>query len=560
MMVKKEKSNEFNMYLLKQNYTVDTDNTEYTMEKLLIDKNNETNFLYSETKWYKHAIAINEPNMALYSRSTQAKEPFWAKYFGIKKEYRNRIKNEIALFFVKVGKTERIFVLTFSYAYHYLPKESYEIDFGQKISFLCLDDKKLKSSKVVSAKKKHHKNINLSEHSSLDSLEIDEEDYYDFPPVLKGFVKPEYEGLYSRITGQAGLNFFSPVKPNGIMDLCEKLLEIYNKKDTDKTQTTFQRLNTHKVIKNTKEIKKLNIELFQEMQNNWSSFIKKGSFPEEESKIHVTTFFLNDNWYLYAFNKIYFKKDLYQSPFVIDLTNSAIHDNFWREFLRYLEKNKDQNKHIIGFLENTPLEENNIEKILTYFKKYKIILTNETETSEKQIEKTVWETLLFQCDIGNSEKSFYYLYNGVWYNYDNNFIQRLNKNLRKKQIDEATFPVFFKKQDLTETQYNKETTKHLNANSTNSSLYFNLDTKTVSIKQDINNRSSFEPCDILEIKCLKEHVFLYFVKVDTSTQKFSHLCRQGVNSAYFFTDFSRRKKSYQKIIISQRFQRFIRKT
>ncbi|NWN45946.1 TIGR04141 family sporadically distributed protein [Candidatus Phytoplasma pruni] len=182
------------------------------------------------------------------------------------------------------------------------------------------------------------------------------------------------------------------------------------------------------------------------------------------------------------------------------------------------------------------MEENNIEKILTYFKKYKIILTNETETSENQIEKTVWETLLFQCDIENSEKPFYYLYNGVWYNYDNNFIQRLNDNLSKKQIDEATFPVFFKKQVLTETQYNKETTKHLNENSTNSSLYFNLDTKTASIKQDTNNRSSLEPCDILEINYQQKHVFLHFVKVGTSTQKFSHLCRQGVNSAYCFTN------------------------
>ena len=70
------------------------------------------------------------------------KEPWWKGYFGVQKILNQVTKG--ALIFLPVE--QRCFALSFGHVYHNLKDESYEYDFGLRVTLNSVDPKKLKST------------------------------------------------------------------------------------------------------------------------------------------------------------------------------------------------------------------------------------------------------------------------------------------------------------------------------------------------------------------------------------------------------------------------------
>jgi uncharacterized protein (TIGR04141 family) len=75
------------------------------------------------------------PNAELFVRDADPYPPWWRDYFGIKAKLSQQSKG--ALVFVPLNK--RTFVLTFGTVGHYLEPESFEHDFGLRVTLNSVD-------------------------------------------------------------------------------------------------------------------------------------------------------------------------------------------------------------------------------------------------------------------------------------------------------------------------------------------------------------------------------------------------------------------------------------
>jgi uncharacterized protein (TIGR04141 family) len=121
------KTRPFSIYLLKAGYDA-------------------TNALKDKHKLDSEVAADKLPEGAsLFVLDSPATEVWWTGYFGVNAHILQASKG--ALVFIPVNG--RCFALSFGHVYHNLRDESFEHDFGLRVTLNCVDPKKLKSTDTL---------------------------------------------------------------------------------------------------------------------------------------------------------------------------------------------------------------------------------------------------------------------------------------------------------------------------------------------------------------------------------------------------------------------------
>src|ERR1017187_2809649 len=141
----------------------------------------------------------------LFVLDSQATDPWWKGYFKINKVLKQASKG--ALVFLPVA--DRCFALSFGHVYHNLKDESFEYDFGLRVTLNCIDPNELNSTDTLDPGAALRRRTQLPVGSDLT--------YFDFDrnsAILKsltGKVLPEHIELFKNVTGSSSLSIRSNV-------------------------------------------------------------------------------------------------------------------------------------------------------------------------------------------------------------------------------------------------------------------------------------------------------------------------------------------------------------
>lgn len=186
------------------------------------------------------------------------REPWWKSYFGLATPLTQSIKGALAF----LPANDRCFALSFGHVFHNLKEESYEYDFGLRVTLNSVDPTKLKSTDILEPAAARRQRTQVPIDSDLT--------YFDFDrnsAVLKsltGKVKDEHKELFRHATGASNLHLSTAVAPNGLVPLCEKLLELYA---SNAYKTTFPDIQNITPIRDPVVIAELNAKLLQALRN-----------------------------------------------------------------------------------------------------------------------------------------------------------------------------------------------------------------------------------------------------------------------------------------------------
>lgn len=437
------KSRSFSIYLLKKDYSAD-------------------NALKDDHKLGKPVEASDLPDKAiLYVLDSEPRRPWWRGYFGIRKELSQVLKG--ALVFMPVG--ERNFVLSFGHVFHNLNEYSYEYDFGLRVTLNSVDPTLLKSTDILEPGSARRRRTQLPVNSDLTYFDIDRDS--TILKSLTGKVKEEYKDLFKHATGASNLRISSPLAPNELVGLCQKLLELY---EDDTFKTVFPDIQNISPVKDPLVIEKLNNNLLQ-------------AFVEKNDTLNLTVpDLLNYIENVYAAFSGCGGSELFEDVFV-------------EHYYSYLAKNGKNIKDI------------NIED----FKKHYLKLVDE-EGTVKGGSYSIYKCLIIDTTLGTAKET-YHLSEGNWYKISTDYVTKLSEYL-DPFCEDLPLPVYNHKR---EGDYNKDV-------ELNDKTYLCLDTKSISP----TGQYDVEPCDLYSVE--KDFAQFYHVKVSTLSKELSHLFNQGLNS------------------------------
>ncbi|MFC3909022.1 DUF6119 family protein [Legionella dresdenensis] len=406
------KSRPFSIFLLKQNFDY-------------------TNCLKEENNLEEQDCDFLPPDAKFYLLDSKPTPPWWRQYFGINKELTQVLKGAIVFIPVEM----RWFAITFGHVSHNLKEESYEYDFGIRITLNSVDSLKLKSLDMVEPASSKRQRIQLPSNSDLTYFDFDRDN--TILKSLTGNVKDQFKHLFKHSTGSHNIRISSDRGPQSLQFLCKELLTLYQ---DDSYIEEFPQINNIAPIKDPTIIHTLNENLVAEIKTKNHAIIL--AFPE-----------LID----------------YKEGFYTTFSGEGagqIHDDL--EINLYYEYLKSRN-----------FDFNNMD--IDTLKKHHLCLTN-GEGVARGVRLSVYKSLLFDIKLANQT---YHLCEGNWYLVDRNFVTELNTYLDKFCKDTLLPP--FNHED--EGHYNKECAHRL------SSSFLCLDKGNISPR----GQSQIEPCDILEI-------------------------------------------------------------
>lgn len=203
----KPKSHSFSIYLLRAGETPESS-------------------LRDDTKLEEASSPSSTPEESrLYILDSPPREPWWKGYFGVTENLWQSFKG--ALLYVPVG--DRWFALTFGQVHHNLKDESYEYDFGLRVTLNSLDPLRLRSTDTIQPGPSQRRRTQLPRESDLTFFDFDRDS--TILKSLTGKVRDELKPLFKQATGSSSLRISSDTLPSALSDLLEKLLEIYASND-----------------------------------------------------------------------------------------------------------------------------------------------------------------------------------------------------------------------------------------------------------------------------------------------------------------------------------------
>lgn len=148
--------------------------------------------------------------------------PWWKDYFKIEEDLTQVTKG--AMVFLPVAG--RTFALCFGHVAHNLKEESYEYDFGLRVTLNCVDPKELRSTDSLDPGVGRRQRTQLPIGSDLTLFDFDKDS--SVLRRLTGKVKAEHRELFKQATGASNLRVNSDASANNLGALCEKLLNLYH--------------------------------------------------------------------------------------------------------------------------------------------------------------------------------------------------------------------------------------------------------------------------------------------------------------------------------------------
>ena len=342
--------------------------------------------------------------------------------------------------------------------------ESYEYDFGIRVTLNSLDPNKLKSTDVLEPGVARRQRTQVPIESDLTYFDFDRDNA--ILKSLTGKVKDEHKELFKSATGASSLHISSAVAPDGLIELCEKLLELY---ESDAFKTAFPDIQNITPVRDPAIIARLNGKLLT-------------AFRRQAENLSLAI------------------------PAIIDYHHNAYasfsgagqslvyEDVFIGRYYEYLDENGKR-------LRDIGLDD---------LKRHTVRLTDE-EGSPKQ-RFPIFNCLIFDTTLGRGTE-VYHLVEGDWYKVESNYIAKLKAFLDPLHAD-LPLPPF---NHAGEGAYNE-------AAAAGDDHIVYLDKGNIAPL----GQTQVEPCDLYVVN--EGHANFSHIKVSTFSAQLSHLFNQGTNA------------------------------
>lgn len=404
---------------------------------------------------------------ALFVLDNPPTPPWWKGYFGIQQPLMQTLKG--AIVFLPVG--DRTFAITFGHVYQNLKPESYEYDFGLRVTLNCLDPDKLKSLDSLSPEKAKRQRTQMPVDSDLTYFDFDRDS--TILKSLTGKVKAEHKPFFKHATGASSIRVSSDVGPDGLADLCGKLLELY---EDEAYKISFPDIQNVSPVKDPVKIDALNARLIAALRDK------------------------DDNLILTIPDIVDYADEMY-ATFSGEGTGLFYDDVFIGRYYDYLEQ--------AGF----DLAIASIETL----KKHNLVLTND-DGQPRGDRPSILKCLIFDTTLDGGAET-YHLCEGNWYQVNGDYVSSLSDYLDPLCADTTLLA------------YN-----HADEAVFNSACAAANENSVCMDKGNISlaGQKQVEPCDIFEVT--QNSIVLHHVKKSTVSATLSHLFNQGLNSIQLIRD------------------------
>ncbi len=369
----------------------------------------------------------------LYVLDNQATPPWWKNYFGIRKNLTQTLKG--AIVFLPVG--ERTFAITFGHVFNNLKSESYEYDFGLRVTLNSVDPDKLKSLDSLKPENARRQRTQLSVGSDLTLFDFDRDS--TILKSLTGKVKDELKPFFKHATGASNIRISSDVAPVGLPELCGKLLELYQ---DESYKTSFPDIQNVSPVRDPVVIDALNAKLISAIR-------------------------AKDNEVILTIPDIVNYADEMHATFAGEGAGLVYDDVFADRYYEYLEKNEFDLATIT----------------VDTLKKHHLVLTNEAGQPRGD-RPNILKCLIFDTAVDGAVES-YHLCEGNWYMVDGDYVSELSTYLDPLCAD-TTLLVY---DHADEGAYN-------DASASASATRLCMDKGDISPA----GQKQVEPCDVFEIE------------------------------------------------------------
>ncbi|WP_161968835.1 DUF6119 family protein [Curtobacterium oceanosedimentum] len=188
----------------------------------------------------------------LWSAGIHQTTPWWQGYFGLPDQKQTATLG--AILFLEVE--ERFFALTFGQTSSRLRDDSYEYDFGLRVSLNAVDPEKLKSTDTSEPGAGRRQRTQTGADSALTFFDFDSDS--SVMKSITGKAKEVHEHLVRQVTGSTNLRVSTLVNSEGLADLCSQLLELYL---SDDYRTSFPAIDNLRPVKDPKLIDDLDCKI-----------------------------------------------------------------------------------------------------------------------------------------------------------------------------------------------------------------------------------------------------------------------------------------------------------
>ena len=411
------------------------------------------------------AVAL-PPASTLLVSSVSPHEPWWGAYFGVRSQLRQAFHGAI-LFLATRGRT---FAITFGHVRHFLRERSYVQDFGLVVTLNAVDPERIKNTDVLEPGAARRRRTQMSVGSDLTYFDIDRDS--TVLGSLTGRVRSEYRDLIGTVTGARSLRCSSPASAEGLSELCERLVDIYERVDY---KITFPDLQAVARVGDPDVINALDERVVAAVRQK-NPKLELG-VPEivDYGESVAFRFFGNGGSQVYD-----------------DVSIDAYYEYLNDAGLRASATTIDD------------------------LRRQKLCVTSDDGRQRKK-SHSVYRSLIFDTNLLGDGRT-HYLAEGKWYAVANDYIERLDQYL-----DRYTAPI-----RLPAYSHKDETAYNADVGSTRSMVC--LDRSDISPR----GQTQIEPCDLFYVD--DHRAVLCHVKKWTRSSDFGHLVNQGVNSIRLLKD------------------------
>lgn len=449
------RTRQFSIFLLKEGF----DSTNSLKEHNHLDEEFPANSLPAESK--------------LYVLDSPPYEPWWHEYFDVQKPILQASKGAI----IFIPTQNRCFALSFGHVAHNLKDNSYEYDFGIRVTLNSLDPKKLKSADTVEPGAARRRRTQVPSAADLTFLDFDSN--IEIIKSLTGQVKDELVEIFKSATGSTSLKIGLKNPPHELPTICNTLLNLYQS---------------------------------EEYLTNFPSIGKIS--PERDPDVTTPL----DDLLLEKFKN--HSEDIYLSiPDVVDYRDNIcckFHGKAGRSEI-YPDVSLEALYEYLGDdfdYENLTLDE---------LKSVSLILCDAEGRPTKTY--SIYNAIL--ADIDCHGRTFH-MCEGSWYQIEQEYLKSLNDYLDLKI--EATDLITYNHDEINDGHRLYSEENYNAAIPLNSVEYICLDQTNIAP----TGTTKIEPCDLFAPQAYDngENIAkLYHIKISTRSSSLSHLFNQGVNSA-----------------------------
>lgn len=357
---------------------------------LLKDAFNAANALKDDTKLEAGVEATDLPDGAtLHILDNPPYTPWWAGFFGIQKPLNQASKGAV----IFLQASGRWFALCFGHVSHNLKDESYEYDFGLRVTLNCVDPNKLRSTDILEPSGAKRQRTQLPTAGDLTFFDVDGDS--TILKSLTGKVKDAHKDVFKNATGSSNIRISSSSDVAGLIALCNKLFALYQE---ETYRTAFPDIQNISPVRDPTVIAQLNGQLLSAFQ----------------AKDDVLALSVPD--------MVDFGDGLWGS-FAGARSGKVYDDIFIDRYYEYLAE------------AGVDIDAVDIDTL----KRHELLLTND-DGSVVRDRHSIFKSLVFDTTLDGSAES-YHLCEGNWYLVDANYVARL-KTYLDPLCQDTTLPEF----------------------------------------------------------------------------------------------------------------------